>query len=182
VLAAGASRRLGRPKQLVHWQGTTLLRRAAETALAARLGPVVVVLGAELEGCRRELDGLDVRIVEHPGWAEGMGSTIRAAWVAAQAAQAGGLLLMTCDQPGVSSGDLRALAEAQRRTGRPMAAAGYSGTAGIPALFTGAAFEQLGTLSGDHGAKSLLERDPSQVAVVPCEAAARDVNAPQDIL
>lgn len=181
MLAAGASRRLGHPKQLVRWQGTTLLRRAAETALAARLGPVLVVLGAELEACRRELDGLDVRIVEHPGWTEGMGSTIRAAWAAAQASAPGGLLLMTCDQPGVSSGDLRALAEAQRRTGRPMAAAGYSGTVGVPALFTGPALDQLGALSGDHGAKSLLEREPSRVAVVPCEAAGQDVDAPQDI-
>lgn len=163
------------------WRGTTLLRRAADTALGAGLGPVLVVIGAEAEDCRRELNGLDVQIVEHPGWAEGMGSTIRAAAGAARALGARGLLLMTCDQPGISPDDLVALASAQSRTGQPMAAAGYAGTMGIPALFTGPFLEALSALGGELGAKGLLKRDRHQVAVVPCEAAAADVDLPGDI-
>ena len=163
------------------WQGTTLLRRAAQAALGAGLGPVLVILGAEADACRRELEGQDVRIVEHAGWAEGMGSTIRAAAIAARSLGARGLLLMTCDQPGISSGELVALSDAQSRSGQPMAAAGYAGTVGIPALFTGPFLEALSALGGEAGAKGLLEENRNQVAVVPCDAAAVDVDLPGDI-
>src|SRR5262249_23324500 len=79
VLAAGASRRLGQPKQLVCWRGRPLVHHAVEAALEARVGPVTVVVGAREAEVRAALDGLDVNILAHPGWSEGLGSSIRTA-------------------------------------------------------------------------------------------------------
>ncbi len=78
ILAAGGSTRLGAPKQLLEYGGKTLIRRAAETALATPFRPVIVVLGAEAARVKDELAGLDVLIIENPAWPSGMGSSIRA--------------------------------------------------------------------------------------------------------
>src|SRR5947199_10804400 len=78
LLAAGGSARMGAAKQLLRCEGQTLLRRAAETALASVCRPVIVVLGARCDALRPELHGLPVEITENPDWALGMGSSISA--------------------------------------------------------------------------------------------------------
>src|SRR5437588_10860570 len=102
ILAAGASTRMGTPKQLLRYAGQTLLRRAAETALASQGRPVVVVLGAGSERCRPELEGLPVRIVENPGWEQGMSASLRigieALLVGAEEALEA-VIFMLCAQP-----------------------------------------------------------------------------------
>jgi molybdenum cofactor cytidylyltransferase len=77
ILAAGSSSRLGRPKQLLKYQGKTLLVRAVETALASVCRPVLVVLGAGSGQLRGEVSGLDVRILINPDWETGIGGSIR---------------------------------------------------------------------------------------------------------
>jgi molybdenum cofactor cytidylyltransferase len=103
VLAAGASTRLGegRSKQLLRYQGRTLLRHSVEQALASSCRPVIVVLGAEVERCQRELAGLDVQVAINPAWAEGMGSSIRAGMISLTAAAPGAraVVITLCDQP-----------------------------------------------------------------------------------
>jgi CTP:molybdopterin cytidylyltransferase MocA len=182
ILAAGASTRLGRPKQLVPWRGTTLLHHAARSALDAAVGPVWVILGSEAERCAAALAGLDVRVFRHDGWSEGMGSTIR---VAAEAALSdpgiGAVLVMTCDQPEVAADDLRRLAEEYRRSGAAVVASAYAGTVGIPALFGRSQFEVLAALRGDQGARSVLAAQGDRLVSVPCEAAAFDVDTERDI-
>ena len=183
VLAAGASTRLGRPKQLVVHQGSTLLRHAARTAIDAALGPVLVVLGAGAEACREELDGLPVGILIHDGWREGMGSTISAA---AQAMTKDGavaaLILTACDQPDVGPGDLRRLAAAPRHKGVAVVGSAYAGTVGIPALFARSRFPALIALTGDAGAKAVLRAEGAQLASVDCPAAAFDIDAEADTI
>src|SRR5258708_20865680 len=136
ILAAGGSRGLKAPEQLVAYRGTTLVRHAAEAALRSCVGPVIAVLGAAEEECAKELSGLDVEVIVHAGWGEGLGSTIRVGVHAARTSHPGlgALLLMTCDQPGVDASMLKALAGAFKR-GVRIVAAGYGGTAGIPAVF-----------------------------------------------
>ena len=180
VLAAGASRRLGRPKQLLPFRGSTLIHHAAQTAVSAGIGPVGVVLGAHADECRTALRGLAVRIMLHEGWADGMGSTIAAAARAAQAEQATAVLLTTCDQPDVTAEDLRRLAEAHLSGGATLAAAQYGGTVGIPALFAGAALDALTRLRGERGAKPILESAGPSLIMVPCPGASRDVDTPDE--
>lgn len=180
VLAAGGSSRLGRPKQLLPFRGTTLIHHAASVALQAGIGPVTVVLGARAEDCRAALGGVAASVLVNEHWAGGMGTTIAAAARAALANQARALLLTSCDQPDVAAEDLRRIAAAWRTGPATMVAAQYTGTFGIPALFAGPSLAALTGLAGDRGAKALLEAGGASLALVLCPAAGRDVDTPDD--
>jgi molybdenum cofactor cytidylyltransferase len=181
VLAAGASRRLPGPKQLLKYHGTTLLRRAAETAVAAACGPVVVVLGAAAEKLRPELVGLDVRIVENRRAAEGLSTSIRAGLDAlGEGASVDAALFMTCDQPLLTAEVLKRIAAAFAAGRSPAVACEYAGTIGVPALLDRSLFAELQALDGDQGAKRVLRRHTKEVVRVPFEAGSVDVDSPED--
>ncbi len=183
VLAAGSSTRLGQPKQLVLYGGETLLRRAARLAFAAGATDVIVVLGAHAEACRAALHGLGVVIVVNADYGQGMGSGLRAGMDAlAEAEQVSGvhdaLLLLVCDQPFVEPRHLQALVAAYPATG--VAAAAYNGRAGVPAVFQREHFPALAQVTGDQGARSLLQTLP--VSLVQMPEAAIDIDTPPDLL
>lgn len=179
VLAAGGSSRLGQPKQLLNHQGTSLVRRAAELALAA--SPVVaVVLGARHEEVRARLDGLAVRCVDNPDWALGQGTSLRAG-LRALPPDVDGALLMLCDQLRVDTAHLRALIDTFERARAPIVASAYAGTRGVPALFSRALFPELEALPPTGGARGLIARDPSRVAEVPLPGGEEDVDTPGDL-
>jgi molybdenum cofactor cytidylyltransferase len=178
ILAAGSSSRLGQPKQLLEYEGRTLVRRAAEAALVAGCDPVAVVVGANLENVAAALRGLAVLIVPNEDWERGLGTSIRAGVVRLQESDA--VILLVCDQPKVDAGLLRDLIARQEQTGQPMVASRYAATNGVPALFTRACFERLLALEDDSGAKALLQSRPAEVATVAFPAAAFDVDTPAD--
>src|SRR5215831_2533700 len=76
VLAAGESSRFGRPKQLLKFDGKTLLRRAVESAIEAQLGPVVVVLGAAFDEIQKDIADLSVDVIKNADWVTGMSVSI----------------------------------------------------------------------------------------------------------
>ena len=176
VLAAGGSSRMGRPKQLLMLDGSSLLRRAAGAAVAVG-GSVVVVLGRDPDAMRPELAGLPVTIVENADWSVGMGSSIRTG-MAAVDPNVRAVVVTLCDQPYVDAEVIRRLIAAFDAGGRPMAAAGYAGTVGVPAVFGRAAFDRLRTLDPAAGAKAVLSGP--DVTVVDLPAAAVDVDTPDD--
>jgi molybdenum cofactor cytidylyltransferase len=185
LLAAGASTRLGRPKQLVLWNGEPLLRHSAIVALSARLGSVIVVLGAVERECREVLAGLSLEIVVNTSWAEGMGSSIAAGMIAVQnsVSPLESVIIMLCDQPYVSSATLRSLCDEQRRTRSAVVASRYcenDDTLGVPALFTSARFAALAQLCGALGAKQLIASESSP-AFIDCPEAVADIDTPADI-
>ncbi len=160
ILAAGASTRLGEPKQLVRLGGETLLERAVRVAREAGCAPVVVVLGAEAERIRAGCELDDAVVAINHQWREGMATSIltglRAVRVGIGAvsdgdAVAGGVVLMTCDQPAVTAEHLRAL----MATGE-VTASEYAGRRGVPAYFPSTSFAALEELTGDAGARELL--------------------------
>ena len=179
VLAAGGSSRMGRPKQLLPFRGRTLLRHAAEVAVAAGGDPVVVVLGAAADRLRGELDGLPVTAVTNPDWQQGPGTSVRAG-VAALPDGVTAVVVLLADQPFVTADDLRALIAARLASGLPMAASAYGGAVGVPAVFARACFPDLLALDPAAGAKKLLSRHPDRVAVVPLAAGALDLDTPAD--
>ncbi|HEX5324266.1 MAG TPA: nucleotidyltransferase family protein [Capsulimonadaceae bacterium] len=183
LLAAGGSTRLGRPKQLLPYNGSTLLRHAVETALAAKLGPVVLVLGAQAEACREAVAGLPVAIVVNAQWDAGMGGSI-AAGVAALTRDPGqtpdAAILMLCDQPGVTPEHLNRLAAAFRAGDAPIVASAYGGSAGVPALFSRRLFPDLMALNPAQGAKALIARHGERVARVDFPEGALDIDTPAD--
>lgn len=180
LLAAGSSSRLGRPKQLLVHGGKTLVRRAAEAAVEARCGPVVVVLGAQAQAVASELAGLPVHTVHNPDWEQGMGVSLRVG-VRALAPEAEAALVMLCDQLRVESGHLRALVEEFHRTGSPIVASGYEGARGVPALFSRALFPELEALGPDQGARGVIARDASRVVEVALTGGGEDVDTAADL-
>jgi molybdenum cofactor cytidylyltransferase len=181
ILAAGASSRMGSPKQALRCGGTSLLRRAALTALDAGCEPVVVVTGAHAEQSRRELDGLGVQETLNEEWPEGIASSIRAGvhYVAANTS-ADAVIVMLCDQPRVGADVLMALVAAHAGTAKPIVACRYADTSGVPALFARTVWADLTLLTGHSGAKQIIESDPSRVHLVPFPDGAIDIDTPAD--
>jgi molybdenum cofactor cytidylyltransferase len=182
LLAAGGSARMGRPKQLLSFGKTTLLRHAAETALASGLSPVVVVLGAEAESCRAELEGLPVAVARNEDWSRGMGDSLRAGVEELEriAPDIGAALVMLHDQPRISAAALRDLANLWSPEGCTIAAAFYGGTSGVPAVFGRNHFAELKTLDGGGGAKGILARHDADVAKLELPEALDDIDSPED--
>ncbi|HTH53409.1 MAG TPA: nucleotidyltransferase family protein [Edaphobacter sp.] len=151
VLAAGASRRLGELKQLIHLNGETLLERAVRVATEAGCKPVIVVLGASAEIVRQRTALKDVVIVMNEAWTGGMGSSV-CAGVHVLDRAVDGCVIMTCDMPAVTAEHLRAL-----MSGDEVMASSYGGRHGVPAYFPREMFASLMQLQGDAGARSLLK-------------------------
>lgn len=181
VLAAGASSRFGSPKQLVRIAGRPLLHTAVTRASEVTGSSLIVVLGsgaAELGALLKHSPG---SIVINQDWREGLASSIRAG-IARLPLTCSGALLLLADQPGVTADDLKRLASTWRKQPQYIAAALYSGTTGVPAIFPRSMFQELAQLRGDVGARALLRRNADRMVRVPMPSAALDVDTPEDLL
>lgn len=173
ILAAGASRRLGSPKQLLPYRGTTLLRAVIEQVCAARCDRVAVVLGAYAGRIAPELVDLPVTPIANVLWAEGIASSIRCAVAWAMAGELDALVLVVCDQPRLTSAHLDRLIGAHAVTGRAVASR-YEGIAGVPAVFGADEYAALAALSGDTGARGVV----ATAATVDWPDGAWDIDTP----
>ena len=194
ILAAGGSSRLGRPKQLLAFGGETLVRRAVRAASEAGCDPVIVVAGEIGDAIRRELDIRDSRIssgptignltramiVENAEWRNGLGTSIRRG-LQQLPKSFDAVVLLACDQPFVDASIVGKLIAAWEETGRPIAASCYANTLGVPALFDRSCFEALLSLPDDSGAKSLIAARSDDVASVPFEDGAIDIDTPENV-
>ncbi len=184
VLAAGNSSRMGAtgPKQLLTYQGQSLVRRAIDTASMSAISPIVVVLGSNAEQVRPTIEGLGVEIVANPRWETGMGSSLRTGLerMLAVTPNIDAVVIMLCDQPLVTSEDIRGLIEAHAQTGKPLVAASYSGTLGVPAVIGKACFDRVKALPDEAGAKALFLAGGGDVDRVEVPCAAVDIDRPED--
>jgi molybdenum cofactor cytidylyltransferase len=162
LLAAGSSSRLARPKQLLPYQGQTLLRHAAEVAAASPCRPLVLVTGALHDELLPEIDGLPFHVVRNDSWADGMGGSIVAGLAeletASEAAKVDAVIVILCDQPLLTDEVIGQLIVQFQATGQPVVASAYAGTQGVPALFSREIFGQLLELRGAAGARELLQQ------------------------
>lgn len=182
ILAAGASTRMGTPKQLLELGGRTLLVRTVEAALASTAWPVVVVLGAHAEKIRPRLARLPVLVTENAAWPEGMAASIREGVTTLQqfSRRLDAAIIALCDQPAFSAEVIAQLIAAQRTTHQSIVAARYGGRPGAPALFLRQHFHALAHLTGEEGARTLLHAEPARVATVDLPALATDLDTPED--
>jgi molybdenum cofactor cytidylyltransferase len=171
VLAAGASTRLGRPKQTLILNGETLLDRAVRTAQEAGYSDVIVVLGAfsneiattcQLRGCRT---------VVNADWPQGIGSSLRAGIAAIHPKT--GVILMTCDMPFTTSAHLASLAADGQ-----LSATKYINGFGVPAFFPATQVSKLAQIPPGVGAKDLL----TSARLVALDGGEFDVDTPEDVL
>lgn len=187
ILAAGASRRLGRPKQLVpHPAGGSLLTHTITTASAADAHAIIVVLGAQAALIRSQLPAsfpANVRFVEHTGWARGVGTTIACGLAAALAAEpaTAAVLLLLCDQPALDGALIKTFITAARATPEALFVSDYSVGRGPPVLFPRDCFPALLALRGDTGAREILRHQAGRVRCIPFPGGARDIDTPTDL-
>jgi len=180
ILAAGASGRLGRPKQLLAHRGETLVRRAARFALETEPHTTIIVLGADADAVFASVADLALRRVECSDWRQGMGASLRAG-LAALPARVSGALIVLCDQPALDSAHLHALRAAWRENPYRAAASAYAGRLGAPALLPRLWFADVSSTNGDHGARALLAKRSDQVVAVSNEALREDVDDDEDL-
>ena len=182
VLAAGGSRRLGTPKQLLRVRGRRLLSRVIHAAEIVTPGRVVVVIGA---------DGLRIRSLirrHHPGthsvgnsrWSEGMSGSLQAG-LAVLPRRASAAMLLLSDQPAVGEESLRRLVGAWKRRPGKAAAAVYGDVVGVPAILPRTLWREARRLRGDTGARQLLRVGQTVATVVEMPEAAWDIDTPEDL-
>ncbi len=177
VLAAGASTRLGHPKQLVLYRGEPLLRRAVKLALSVDAHPVIAVTSGDA-AVESSLDGLPAVRVRNPDPREGLHSSLRIGMraLAERCPSTARVLLLVCDHPLLRREHLEALLAARGS----VAAAFYDGHLGVPAVFAREHFAALAGGSGDQGARFLLRTLP--VTSVPIPEAAVDIDTLNDLI
>jgi molybdenum cofactor cytidylyltransferase len=180
VLAAGESRRLGRPKQLLRRRGRPLLAAAVAAAAASQSGPIVVVLGAHAQRLRALLarERTALRVVTNSKWREGLSTSLQAG-LAAVPRDARAVLVLLVDQPHVTARSLERLIGAWRRHPGLPAAALYGGRPGVPAILPRATWRAVRALDGDAGARAVL-RAARRLTLVEMPEAAFDLDTPDD--
>ncbi len=159
ILAAGASRRMGRSKQLLMWRGKLFICQVANTALDAGLSPVVVVTGAEADEVRAALADLPVEIVHNPDWAEGQSTSVRAG-LQSLPPDTRAVIFFLADQPHIPTTLVRALVEQYTQTLSPIVAPLVGDRRGNPVLFDRNTFSDLMSLHGDAGGRLVFSRYP----------------------
>jgi len=180
VLAAGASSRLGQPKQLVRLGGRPALHIVVSNAVALTGHAVTVVLGARAQDMTHLLAHSPASVVVNREWEEGMASSIRRG-LAALPPACDAVMILLGDQVAVTLDDLKRLAAAWKGEDSVIAASVYDQHIGVPAIFPRICFSELAELRGDHGARQVLERNRHRLAHVPMPNAAVDLDTPEDL-
>lgn len=181
VLAAGGSRRLGRPKQLLTRAGEPLVRRAARLALATAPARVLVIVGADAGTVASALRGLPVETALNPDWAQGLSTSLCAA-AEALATAAGDCLFLGCDQPALEAHHLQALLARARGSASGCAATFHGGLAGIPAVVPASLLREATGLRGDQGLRGVLRALPAaDVGQLEAAELQFDVDTPEQL-
>ncbi|GAB4410072.1 MAG: hypothetical protein OHK0039_14220 [Bacteroidia bacterium] len=182
VLAAGASTRLGQPKQLLPFRGKTLLQHALDEVAAVGLGEKVLVLGAHADVILARTDAQGFHIAHNPDWTSGMAGSICTGLRLLQelAPALAHVLILLSDQPFVTRDLLDTLVQTQLRHGQ-ITASRYAGRSAVPALFARPYFPALMHLRGDQGARQMFGQHPDAVFDVPFDMGTFDIDTPADV-
>jgi CTP:molybdopterin cytidylyltransferase MocA/xanthine/CO dehydrogenase XdhC/CoxF family maturation factor len=181
VLAAGTSSRMGRNKLVESIRGKPLVRQSVDAALASRLDPVLVVTGHEADKVQAALSGTSAACVHNPDYRAGLSSSLRAGILAVPPDCEGAMILLG-DMPGITSGLIdRLVAGFEPPQGRNICVACARGRQGHPVLWSRAFFDQIAALTGDAGARKLLEAYAGRVVEIEAEddAPLTDIDTPE---
>lgn len=195
LLAAGQSRRLGQPKQLLQKNGVTLIRHMAQLALATQPATLIVVLAPEpflqqplgyrpsgqqssKQSIAVQLENLPVQIVINHAAHTGMASSLQAGARALQDHQQA-VLILGVDQPRLSTEHLHQLLRQYHTSAVSAVVSAYADTMGVPAVVSASLLQQIQHLSGDRGLKSLLMQQNEAVGKIEAEPLAFDIDTPE---
>jgi len=183
LLAAGSSSRLGRSKQLLSISGQPLLIKSIEAAIESGIKNIIVVLGANEEAHRQVIKDAGVQVVVNTDWKKGMGNSLKAglAYLLQQMPKVEAVVTMVCDQPLITSDQLKKLIAEHESSRSTIVASFYQGVAGVPVLFHQSLFSELLSLPDDAGAKKILQRHPHLVKTVPFPGGEIDIDTEDDL-
>ncbi|MBM4333830.1 MAG: molybdenum cofactor cytidylyltransferase [Deltaproteobacteria bacterium] len=183
VLAAGESRRMGQTKQLLEWEGKTILQQVLENLLDSRLDEVILVLGHEAERILEKVDTRRVKVVINQNYREGMITSIQQGLLALHE-QAEAFFIVLADQPGIGPEIFDRLISEFRRstTQKNIVLPTYRGRRGHPALFGLKYKKEAGRLKGDVGFRQILQEHPEDILAVEMDTdfILRDMDTPDD--
>jgi molybdenum cofactor cytidylyltransferase len=182
ILAAGSSSRLGQSKQLLQYQGQSLLQRTSSLACAI-CRQVVVVLGSNFDNHAKEIANLSAYVVNNQDWQKGMGHSLKVGvkeilsrWPTAKA-----ILVLVCDQPRLTQQHLELLIEWAANVPQSIVCSSYGTTLGVPALFKKEMFPKLLEIADNEGAKKLIQQHAEQVVSIPFRGGEIDIDTPEDL-
>jgi molybdenum cofactor cytidylyltransferase len=180
LLAAGGATRFGSQKLVAPLKGEPLVRYAADV-LAEGTDAMIVVVGNDADSVRDALRGCDARLIENGDWATGLASSLRCG-ISTLGPETEAVVVALGDQPGIDPEVIRSVIALWRTTRSPIVATRYDGVRGHPVLFDRSLFAELGELTGDVGAKPILDRSPERVVYLDLAAAVpRDVDTRRDL-
>lgn len=182
LLAAGESRRMGRPKQLLAWQGRTLLQHALESLIDSDADEIVLVLGHEADLIRKSLPALPIKIVINPDYIQGMASSLRQGLLAMDP-ESEAFLVLLADQPGIGPEIINTLIRRFRQADpkRGIVRPAYRGRQGHPVLISVRYLQEALQLQGDAGARRILLNHPGDILEIEVDrdAVLRDIDTPE---
>ncbi|GJM05983.1 MAG: 4-diphosphocytidyl-2C-methyl-D-erythritol kinase [marine bacterium B5-7] len=177
ILAAGSSIRLGQPKQLVNFQGKSLLASTEEKLLSC-CDQVYVVLGYEAHLFKTEITSS--QIIINQDWQQGMGNSLAyGSQIASQ--QADGLLIALVDQPLIPASHYQLMIDSFQQNPEFIIATEYQNSCGAPAIFPGLFFDDLLNCKNNDGAKNIIRNNATSSLTIRCEAAAYDIDSAIDL-
>ncbi len=181
ILAAGASTRMGQPKQLLPWKDTTLLGHAIQTAKSTDAIEVVTVLGANAKLIQSQIKE-EVIFIQNTSWQSGLGGSIACGteWLLQSNIEFDGILITLADQPLIDFKYLDKLISTFSEHTDRIIATTYKNRAGVPALFPKKYVNTLLKLDKDFGAKHLLEQEQDTIITIPAENRISDVDTEED--
>lgn len=199
ILAAGSSSRMGKPKQLLEYNGSTLIHHIINTALAVKRiasapkaetisAEIFIVLGAYADDIRYEITSTfnrkerkEFTILVNPEWHEGISSSIRCG-IAALPKESDAALFLLCDQPRITAEHLKNIIHSSIvYPNAQIIASEYSNTLGVPALFRKMLFPELLKLIGDEGARGVIRSHHKDTIAIPFPDAAFDLDEPEQL-
>ena len=185
ILAAGASTRMGSPKQLLSYQGESLVNKTIKQAIASVCHPVMLVLGANSESILSQLEQIQLPnliIVENPDWQLGMSASICWGMTALvdNYPTIEAVVITVCDQPFLNAEIINNLVESYHSTNQQIIACEYADTLGVPVLFSRKYFSELANLTQDMGARKLIKIYKNDVFSIRFPLGAIDIDTPQN--
>jgi len=183
IPAAGASKRLGSPKQLLKWGDSTLMGHVIKNVKQLDAQQVLMVLGAHYDKIVKEVSTADVEIIQNKNWEQGLGSSIAAGakFLLDSKSNVDAVLIVLVDQPFISTAYLAAMiADFNAEEGRIITTSYGNDTYGVPALFDKRYLVQLAKLRDDNGAKMLIKQNLDRVSAVAMTPILTDIDTKKD--
>lgn len=182
LLAAGASTRLGQPKQLLAYKGRTLIQHMIHLVSDFQETEIRVVLGANFDEIIDHIDITGEKVLFNEDWENGLSTSIKRGLLdlTSNFPDIAGVMFVLCDQPFVNNELLQKVFEAFEKE-KQIAACFYDGILGTPAMFDKSFFEEILALKGDKGAGMIIKQHRDITTIIPFEDGSKDIDTFADL-